>query len=1032
MHQSSLLAASARGSAGSESRERRRHPGTRKGLLALATALGIVAGVGIGPAFSAPTDPQSSGNEATSVESAPATEAASTAGPASTSAPAEVGSSTAKATDAVPPAPLQSATPSQVPPKQTEEQQPTLEPASSGPGARMGQGLMSQPKVAGEQPSKLLSRSLLATASSIPAGVPGMDVSGWQADSATHSISQVNWAQQWNLGARFSYMKASEGAQMADASRTSHLTGAKSVGMITGAYHFALPNASSAAVQADWFVKNGGGWKANSATLPPLLDIENNPYGSSCYGMSQSAMVAWIKAFSSRMQTLTGRLPAIYTNYYWWQDCTGNSKDFANQPLHIAAYGTSSPWIPGGWSQYSFWQFSDSAPFAGDSNVWNGTLATLQRFAATAGGAVPTNPSISTAADLVVADSAGTLWNYPANGKGGFGSRKQIGNSWTGMRSITVIDWNSDGTLDLLAQRTSGALSYYRGLPGGGFATPLVLASSGWGTSHLTVGYWLNASPYPQILSRGTDSSVTLWESNAGTSLKSSKSIGSGWGSLNMTMLDFDGDGKQDILAQDASGSVRLFRSNGSGNFLSETRPVVATGWNKLTSISVSSDFTAAGSLGLIQRSATGQLNYVAVTGRSSFGATTSIGSGWSSYLIAGGENINMIQVPAAPGAPLATAANASLKAQVSASTSATSVLVTATPGGANCTISSSQGTCTITGLINGTSYSVKAVARNSAGISVASPASNTVIPKAPVQRIYGVDRFETSALVSRSVFAPGVPVVYLTNGRTFPDALSGAAAAGKQKGPVLLSNTAGMPASITSELSRLKPAKIVLLGGTGALSSAVEKAARNYANSVVRIGGADRYDVAAAVSQLNFPAGVGVAYIASGTEFPDALAGAAAAASQGGPVLLSSPAGLTAKSKIELKRLNPKRIVVLGGTGAVPATVETQLRSYAPTVVRYSGNDRYATSAAISAGTFAPGVSNVYIVDGTGFPDALSTAAAAGALKGPVLLTTSQQLTNSVESELSRLKPAKVIVVGGPTAVTEGLRASLQNYAKY
>ncbi len=62
-----------------------------------------------------------------------------------------------------------------------------------------------------------------------------------------------------------------------------------------------------------------------------------------------------------------------------------------------------------------------------------------------------------------------------------------------------------------------------------------------------------------------------------------------------------------------------------------------------------------------------------------------------------------------------------------------------------------------------------------------------------------------------------------------FPDALSGAPIAGKTRGPVLLTNTTSLPSSIANELTRLKPKKIVVLGGTGAVSSTVEKQLKSY-----------------------------------------------------------------------------------------------------------------------------------------------------------------------------------------------------------
>jgi putative cell wall-binding protein len=99
---------------------------------------------------------------------------------------------------------------------------------------------------------------------------------------------------------------------------------------------------------------------------------------------------------------------------------------------------------------------------------------------------------------------------------------------------------------------------------------------------------------------------------------------------------------------------------------------------------------------------------------------------------------------------------------------------------------------------------------------------------------------------------------------------------------------------------------------------------------SVVRLAGADRYATAVAVSKAAFAPGVDVAYIAYGLNFPDALAGAAAAGYRGGPVLLTPTSTLNAATAAELTRLKPKRIIVLGSTGVISSTVYNQLAAYA------------------------------------------------------------------------------------------------------
>ena len=133
----------------------------------------------------------------------------------------------------------------------------------------------------------------------------GLDVSSYQGN--------VNWSTVAANGGRFAYIKATEGTGYTNGYFAQQYNGSYNAGLIRGAYHFALPNASSGATQANYFVSHGGGWSRDGKTLPPALDIEYNPYGATCYGLSQSAMTAWIHDFSNTVLSRTGRYPTIYT-----------------------------------------------------------------------------------------------------------------------------------------------------------------------------------------------------------------------------------------------------------------------------------------------------------------------------------------------------------------------------------------------------------------------------------------------------------------------------------------------------------------------------------------------------------------------------------------------------------------------------------------------------------------------------------------------------------------------------------------------
>jgi putative cell wall-binding protein len=203
-------------------------------------------------------------------------------------------------------------------------------------------------------------------------------------------------------------------------------------------------------------------------------------------------------------------------------------------------------------------------------------------------------------------------------------------------------------------------------------------------------------------------------------------------------------------------------------------------------------------------------------------------------------------------------------------------------------------------------------------------------------------------------------------------------------------------------------------------------------AQKVTRLAGDDRFATSAAVSAATFAADAPVAYIASGTTFPDALTGSPAAARAGGPILLVQPGAIPASVQAELRRLHPGRIVVLGGVNSVSASVVTQLKGFTSgTVTRISGSDRYETSAAVSRATATSGAV-AYVVSGVAFPDALSAGALAARTAGaPLLLTAPTWTPSATTAELKRLAPSSIVVVGGPDAVSDGVLQSLKTYTK-
>jgi GH25 family lysozyme M1 (1,4-beta-N-acetylmuramidase) len=212
----------------------------------------------------------------------------------------------------------------------------------------------------------------LAAPAANAAGILGQDVSGWQ--------GQVDWAAQAELGSRFAYVKATEGRSYRSPAFSHQYLGAGKAGLVRGGYHFARPDSGGPEEQVDFFLNTGGGWTADGITLPGMVDFEAYSGLPRNYGLSQQEMREWISTFSSRYRAATLRRPVIYTNLHWWNDVVGDWTP-TNSPLFLASYSSSEPsTLPGRWWGWELWQYSDSGPFAGDSNRWYGSQSQFERF----------------------------------------------------------------------------------------------------------------------------------------------------------------------------------------------------------------------------------------------------------------------------------------------------------------------------------------------------------------------------------------------------------------------------------------------------------------------------------------------------------------------------------------------------------------------------------------------------------------------------------------------------------------------------
>lgn len=310
-----------------------------------------------------------------------------------------------------------------------------------------------------------------------------------------------------------------------------------------------------------------------------------------------------------------------------------------------------------------------------------------------------------------------------------------------------------------------------------------------------------------------------------------------------------------------------------------------------------------------------------------------------------------------------------------------------------------------------------------SAPMRAASPMAAGAWREAPNQRLSGSDRYATTAAITKRTYPKTADTVILANGLDFPDSLSAAALSAKLGAPMLLTAPGSIPAVTAGELDRLRPKRILLIGGTGVVSKSVETAAKRRAKSVVRLGGADRYETAVAISKFGWSSSSEV-FVATGTGYADALAAAAAAGTLKAPVLLVPGTAASAPQSVtrELTRLKVKSVRIAGGTGAVSSAMQRSIATNR-SVTRYAGEDRYDTAARIARGVYKPGVSSSYWASGMGFADALAGAAAAGARGGVLLLVRDSCVPSVSYSAHDALVPAETFLLGGTGVLKNAVR---------
>lgn len=292
-------------------------------------------------------------------------------------------------------------------------------------------------------------------------------------------------------------------------------------------------------------------------------------------------------------------------------------------------------------------------------------------------------------------------------------------------------------------------------------------------------------------------------------------------------------------------------------------------------------------------------------------------------------------------------------------------------------------------------------------------------------ERIYGNDRYETSVAVARKGWPDKSDYVILCRGDSFPDALCAAPLAKLYNAPILLTEKDALNPKVKEEIESLSVKKVIIAGGTGAVSQDVTEDLHQIPGvQVERIEGKDRYETSAKIAERIGNANG--AFLAVGSSYADALAVSPIAAALKMPVLLTDTKQVPASVEKYVTSINGTTYII-GGNHVISEEIAQKI----PSAKRIQGADRYETNIAV-LNTFKDKINfnTVYLSIGQGnkgneFADALVGAALAAQTSSPLILT-DKEMPKSVEEFIKKNVPAKahLTVLGGtgvlPDAVVQ------------
>jgi putative cell wall-binding protein len=314
-------------------------------------------------------------------------------------------------------------------------------------------------------------------------------------------------------------------------------------------------------------------------------------------------------------------------------------------------------------------------------------------------------------------------------------------------------------------------------------------------------------------------------------------------------------------------------------------------------------------------------------------------------------------------------------------------------------------------------------------------------------ERIAGENRYASAAELAEDSF-PASSGAIVATGESFPDALAASFIAGYVNAPILLVERTRVPEETAATLAELEVKEIVILGGTAAVSEAVETQLKE-TYEVVRLFGQDRFATAANVALAINPGDIGeidgkrTAFLTYGYGFADAMAVGPLAFAGRLPILLNGSGGLGTPARVAIERLEIEHVVLVGGSGVLSDAAREEIEALGATTERLQGADRFSTATAVAdfaaehLGFVDDHVNLVRGLDPAnpqlGFADALAGSAHAGREQAPLLLThpTSLSAPTLLWLEQHAATLATGHLIGGASAISADVARAATDAAR-